>query len=86
MLTIDDVRPEVKQFAIAMEEILRDNDYKGGWDRCSEEYLKMKFAEEVCEVCEAFEYQKYEDIMHEVVDVSNVCMMLYEYADRILKR
>jgi hypothetical protein len=32
-LTLGDIRPEVQAFALLMEEKLRENDFKGGWQR-----------------------------------------------------
>ena len=38
-----DVRPEVKKFAVGMENKLRENDYKEHWTNCSYEYLFEQF-------------------------------------------
>ena len=47
------MRNEVKIFAEAMEETLKENDYKGGWNSCSVDYLQKKLFEEVAEYCRA---------------------------------
>lgn len=46
------LRPQVAWFANLMEEILRKNDYKGGWNECSTLWLLAKLSEEVGELGE----------------------------------
>lgn len=79
-VTIDDVRPEVIQFAVAMEKVLRRNDYKGGWVDCSYAYLITCLEDEVKELRSA--YCKRRDVfstMHEeAIDVANFAMMIYD--------
>jgi hypothetical protein len=55
-MTFDDCRPEVKAFAVLMEEKLRENDHKGGWTggACSVQYLLKRLIEEVAEVVGTF--------------------------------
>lgn len=54
------LRPEVKTFTQAMEIVLKENDYKGGWKNCTLEYLINKLDEEVKELKEALTIrQKY---------------------------
>lgn len=47
------LRPEVEAFAQLMERALRENDDKGGWDRCSNGYLQTRLHQEVEELAEA---------------------------------
>ncbi len=68
------IRKEVKEFAEAMEIILRKHDNKKGdsWKRLDMEYLFSILGEE-------YEEAKYsgKDNHLEFVDLANVCMMLY---------
>lgn len=48
------IRPAVMRFAAAMELKLRQNDKKGGWDRCSYRYLLCRLKEEVQELDQCF--------------------------------
>ncbi len=43
------VRAAVMKNAIRMEEILRLNDHKGGWEKCPFDYLATKLFEEIGE-------------------------------------
>lgn len=76
----NDVRPEVKAFAVLMEQRLRANDHKGGWKDCSPGHLYEKFVEE------RWEFEQVlvrawlitfpaEAVGHEAADVANLAMM-----------
>jgi hypothetical protein len=52
-LSVDGIRPEVYAFADAMERELRQNDHKGGWTECTDQYLIDKLMEEVVELIDA---------------------------------
>jgi hypothetical protein len=43
-------RPKVAAFAELMEKALRENDYKGGWDRCKPKWLLARACEELAEL------------------------------------
>jgi NTP pyrophosphatase (non-canonical NTP hydrolase) len=85
-----EIRLEVKNFAIEMERILRENDHKDHWKDCSSEYLVEKLREEIRELIKAINgynrdqrteiYTKEEInlIRYETVDVANVVMMLWD--------
>jgi len=47
-------RKEVQKFAERMEETLRENDDKGGWERCSFQYLIQRLREETNELEQEF--------------------------------
>lgn len=47
-------RPAVKRFARRMEGVLRENDYKGGWGECSDDYLLGRLVGEVAEVVKEY--------------------------------
>ena len=82
------MRPEVRKFAKAMEAVLEENDYNGGWEEETIDYLYEKLQEEIKEVY--LEARKFDyfggmpdeikgdtaDLCRELVDVANVCMML----------
>lgn len=66
-----EMRPEIKDFAKAMELKLkkRDEDYGDSWKSCSVSFLKTKLLEEVMEALASGD-------MDEYVDVANVAMFL----------
>jgi hypothetical protein len=83
------VRIEVRRFAEDMEEMLRKNDHKGGWERCDREYLERKLDEEVAElkfILLLAERQAQvpvpmpealrEKVIGECADVANIAMMI----------
>lgn len=75
------MRPEIREFAEKMEEVMSMNDPKKGesWKTCSIEFLEQKLDEEYSE------YRKEGDFISdfcldpekELVDIANVCMMLW---------
>ena len=81
-------RNDVMLFAVAMEKVLQENDWKDGWDGETINYLYIKFEEEVREVKgivgktfielydDQFEMGKFQ-LKKELVDVANLCMMLW---------
>ncbi len=73
------LRPEVVAFAQAMEQKLRENDYKGGWKECSTQELFKHLEEEVGElktcVESIYDFSK-EETLGEAADVANIAMML----------
>lgn len=52
---ISQVRPEVHRFALYMEHVLRENDFKGGWQSMTNEQLLARLKEEVKELGLALE-------------------------------
>lgn len=73
------MREEVKEFAGEMEEKLKANDYKGGWDKESIQWLFARLVEEVGELAMALYDEKYTpyEARSETVDVANLAMMLH---------
>lgn len=66
----------IKRFAECMESVLQANDHKGGWTgtKCSDRYLREKLFEEISEyMVEGYNPE-------ELIDIANVCMMLFERA------
>ena len=92
------VRREVMEFAILMEDVLRDNDWKGGWNKMSHGELVGRAQEELDEVKVAAEYwgrsvvlrkpdiELQKALMRECADVANFMMMVYDnFAPKRLK-
>lgn len=77
-------RPEVRWFARKMEERLRANDHKGGWNNCDTEWLLGRLNEEVEELESEFDRKERsghailrpESIAREAADVANFAMMI----------
>lgn len=53
--SVHDCRPEVRAFAVAMENKLRENDHKKPWQECNLNYFLFRIEEEKDEMREAFE-------------------------------
>jgi len=74
------MREAVKLFAERMEQVLKENDHKGGWgfQDCSTHYLACRLVEEVGEVFAKFaEVNDYHVDEKELVDIANFAMMLW---------
>lgn len=69
------MREEIKEFAEAMEEQLKENDWKGGWNRCSDLYIQ----ERIITKFHKLHHELEEDIDAEqtCVDLGNYVMMMY---------
>ena len=76
-LQIDDVRPEVKKFAIAMEKRLRINDYKGGWHYEKPPYFVNKIIIHSAQLSNDVFYDVLDDAPIDCINIANYCMMLY---------
>jgi hypothetical protein len=70
------MRKEVKEFAEAMEEQLKKNDWKMGWNACSDLYLQEKIVDKFHKLRRELE----EDLDAEdtCIDLGNYIMMLYD--------
>ena len=88
-ITLAECRPQVLSFAILMEEVLRENDHKGGWEDCDLEDLSQRIWGEAFELSAAVRpfYQAIcmgdavSDLMqieigNEAADVANYAMMV----------
>lgn len=83
-------RQQVRWFAEQMENKLKENDHKGGWDSCGIFWLRDRLVEEVEELSSAIEAGHnsesgldLENIIREAADVGNFAMMI---ADKARKR
>jgi len=73
------VRPEVQAFGQAMEQVLAENDSKGGWMDETDQYLLERLKDEVKELEQALERPRdHAAIMKEAVDVANFAMMVFD--------
>jgi NTP pyrophosphatase (non-canonical NTP hydrolase) len=76
------LRPAVRAFAELMEQVLRDNDHKGGWEDEAASRLLDRLTQEVTEVREVLrrhdlpgpEWQR--RVAREAADVANYAMMI----------
>jgi hypothetical protein len=88
------LRPKVQAFAEAMETILQQNDYKGGWQGCSNRYLLKSIEEEIDEAAEyinalnvinrmnrvskSLDKKLNAAFCHELIDIANLIMMVWD--------
>jgi hypothetical protein len=89
------MRQSVKKFAELMEQVLQENDHKGGWEDCDFNYFFTIIEEETIELRSlfynpenAYDIELKSDnlknkAIKEAVDVANFCMMI---ADVISQR
>ena len=76
---MNQARQSVENFAKAMEETLKDNDHKGGWDMMPRKELFLRLHEEMMEVdCSYYPPMDHQRLKKELTDVANFCMMLWE--------
>ena len=98
-MNIEDCRPEVKAFAVAMEEQLRSNDHKGytGWANSNKGHLFKRLLEEAeelrrasgtwCPTCGQDPGQtSNEKIRRKAADVSNFAMMIADRCGALLAK
>lgn len=82
------VRPSVKRFAIEMEKVLRENDYKGGWNELSDDHLINRMFQEWIELHDAMiirnrlNAKTTIDMQKECIDIANFAMMLFDNNER----
>lgn len=69
-------RKEVEIFTLCMEEKLRRNDHKGGWEDCAMSDLFERLKAEVKELEEAINGESDVNVMFEAADVANFAMMI----------
>lgn len=81
-LKIDDVRPEVKNFAIAMEKRLRKNDFKCGWHNKKPSYFVNKIVEHTSQLRDDVLYNDLYFSIIDCINISNYCMMLYDNIEK----
>ena len=77
------VRPEIIDFAEKMETVMREHDEKKGdsWKKCDVKQLDNKLCEEFREWDETNKCSN-----EELVDIANMCMMLWNRLENIKRR
>jgi len=83
-------REQVNWFAEKMEQKLRINDHKGGWNGCGQDYLFDRMVEEAEELrkslinldWDAESETRKETVIREAADIANFAMMI---ADNVRK-
>lgn len=80
------MRPIVEEFANVMEDVLKENDHKGGWDNLSHHEMLERLFEEANELDGAL-YNKGvpENVRKEAADVANFAMFIYDKFGRVNK-
>jgi hypothetical protein len=81
-MELQDCRKEVKEFAIAMEIKLRENDHKGGWQDMSNEEIVSRILEETAEVIMNLACISGNSPDNEAIDVANFAMFLWDNITR----
>lgn len=80
---VNSLRPEVGNFAMAMEMILQANDHKGGWYACPLSNLRNGLEGEVWELKTALQRMDLENAQKETVDIANYAMMIFSNIENI---
>jgi len=78
---LTEIREPVKWFAQQMEQQLKANDHKGGWDNCSMQYLLERLEEETHELTAC---SNEEQVIQECADIANFAMMIADQARKSL--
>ncbi|WP_260866687.1 hypothetical protein [Bacillus pumilus] len=83
------IREEVARFSELMEDKLKANDHKGGWDECSIDFLTYRLREEQAELFEALRlYHRFPSndtrkrVEDECADVANFSMMIVDLINK----
>lgn len=82
MLRMEEVRlrEPLARFAYEMERVLKDNDWKQGWDELSYPYLLDRLTQERDELLLAIHDEKpAKEIQKECCDVANFAMMIFDW-------
>jgi NTP pyrophosphatase (non-canonical NTP hydrolase) len=80
-------RESVQWFAEVMENKLRENDHKGGWDECHIDWLIHRLYQEAEELWREVRSndKNYQNIISESADVANFAMMIADKARKEAK-
>ena len=78
-------RPEVVAFADAMEARLRANDFKGGWDALTPDWLMARIVQEAGELALSVAGEMGgEAVLYEAADVANFAMMVADVCGELV--
>ena len=72
------IRINILRFAKAMERTLQKNDHKGGWETCTQGYLRRRMKDEVRELDRAFKKKDVGSVKQECTDIANFAMMIFD--------
>ena len=81
---IDIKHPQVIAFAKAMDDVLCNNDHKGGWQNCDINYLRFRLVEEMGEYFawvngdDGWKEEKIKQMKKELLDIANYALMLWD--------
>lgn len=75
-------RPEVVEFADAMEAKLKENDHKRHWRYLGMQTLSMRLTQEREELRRAVEVGDHKEVLREAADVANFAMMIADVVRR----
>lgn len=83
-------RPALMVFARAMERVLRQNDWKRGWEADTPTALTDRVWDEAREMEVAMamyrkNYAQASDVQKELVDIANFCMMAWDRFESLKK-
>ena len=81
------IRPELAEFIAEMEDVLRENDHKSGWDTLSYNALFCRIRDEFEEMgreykdaidpeMASYEAESIQNMRREAIDIANFCMFL----------
>lgn len=78
-----ELRKPLAEFAYSMEQVLKENDYKGGWSELSYPHLLARLDRERDELLLAIhDGLTAEEIKKECCDVANFAMMIFDWFNR----
>ena len=81
-----ELRKEVSIFAEGMEQRLRENDFKPGWQNDDIHDLLLRIGDEWWELDKAIKENNYESIIKESRDVGNFAMMIHDICTQKYKK
>lgn len=76
------LREPLREFAAHMEDVLRRNDHKGGWQNMTHHHLIFRIKDETAELVKAVRRGDNDGIMDEAADIANFAMMIYDVTIR----
>lgn len=79
------IRDSVMRFAEQMEIKLQENDHKGGWQQCEDDYLIGRLQQETYELYLAMNHKEPLEVRREAADVANFAMMIADIAWKVKK-
>lgn len=77
---LGDLRPEVREFALAMERRLRANDHKPGWKDADPDWLYLRLLEQKKQLEQALRWQQKPLLTVAATDLANFAMMIADVA------